>query len=227
MPTVKYDFPNASPDEKKFAQEAIDLLQDVVNSDEFMKFVQDDNYSGRRLRTAAAGKNYIQATNQQIVDIIKEGREFRENPANNTINLKVKLAKLGSNVLGSMNPPNPQITTNKTFFDQWKEQEDALSLAAHWMHEWMHVAGFRHVKKNGSVDRHDVPYKTGKNVVTTGRAILINRALAQLTIDKSVESITTCELSPIQLAKIRGAGEGYFNAPITHMDEAEVADESE
>ncbi len=39
------------------------------------------------------------------------------------------------------------------------EKKDALSLAAHWMYEWMHVAGYRHL--SSTPDRNDVVYKVG------------------------------------------------------------------
>jgi hypothetical protein len=42
-----------------------------------------------------------------------------------------------------------------------------VSLAAHWMHAWMHVSGFRH--NEGTVDRSDVPYMTGTFVVEVAR----------------------------------------------------------
>jgi len=58
-----------------------------------------------------------------------------------------------------MTPPNPLITTNLYYIRSWMKKKDALSLAAHWMHEWMHVAGYRHL--SSTPDRNDVVYKVG------------------------------------------------------------------
>ncbi|MFH6943480.1 hypothetical protein ACHRV1_25980 [Flavobacterium aquidurense] len=42
-----------------------------------------------------------------------------------------------------------------------------MSLAANWLHEWLHVSGFRHAGNNP--DDSDVNYMVGTFVVETGR----------------------------------------------------------
>ncbi len=42
------------------------------------------------------------------------------------------------------------------------EDNEPISVAAHWMHEWMHVSGFRH--KRAEPDHSDVPYRVGRIV---------------------------------------------------------------
>jgi hypothetical protein len=79
------------------------------------------------------------------------------------------------------------------------ESKQPLSLAAHWMHEWLHVAGFRHVKIDGKPDRNDVNYSVCRFVVEVGRQHLqddgVSEALAALDgqgyLDSSLEHLDT------------------------------------
>jgi hypothetical protein len=170
MPSVTLNFSqSATQDQKVFAQAAAAVLNTIVNHPEFIRRVTEENYSGRKFRTDAPGVHYVEATNEQISQFIAGGKEFRTAP-DNDIDLSVQLKRLRKKTVGAVTPPHPLITTNSRFFEQWRENNDPLSLAAHWLHEWMHVCGFRHAGK-GKPDRQDVPYLVAKIAVEVGRLI--------------------------------------------------------
>ena len=64
---------------------------------------------------------------------------------------------LGSTALGCR-PIHPSIW----FVDRCREAGDAVNLASHFMHEWMHVSGFYHWPDNKA--RGDVAYVVGRLV---------------------------------------------------------------
>jgi hypothetical protein len=157
----------ATENQRQFANNAIRGLIAVVNNEEFLRKVKNGQYSRRRLRTEAG--TYVEADNDTILKLIKTGKELNTVP-DNEIDIQAKLAALRRTTVGSVKPPSPIITTNTLFYNDWMEKKDSLSLAAHWMHEWLHVAGFRHVKlANGNPDRQDVNYTIGGFVIEIGR----------------------------------------------------------
>lgn len=167
MPKVKLNsITPANENQKKFADDGIIRLETVINNPIFLQEVVNAKYTWKKLWTDQG--ILIEATNQQIADIITNGKERMTIP-NDIINLQITLAVLRSGTVGSVSPPNPLITTNTLFFDPWMSKGDSLSIAAHWMHEWLHVAGFLH--KNKKVDENDVNYTIGRLVVEVGKQI--------------------------------------------------------
>ena len=155
---------NADEKQIKFAADAIKILEDVINDKNFISKIRETKFS--RSRYVDNNGNINDIDNETIVDIIMEGKE-QNTQIDNQIQLEIELKKLGRKTLGRVIPPYPLITTNILYFDFWIEKKDPLSLAAHWMHEWLHVAGFRHLTKKPDVN--DVNYTIGKLVVAIGK----------------------------------------------------------
>jgi hypothetical protein len=168
MPVITlHSLDNANELQEQFAGKAVGYLMGVVNNVDFLRKIRYSNFTRRRFCTDAGA--YIEASNPYILKIIASGKERNTQP-DNSIDLNVKIATLYASTAGRIIPPDPLITTNALFFNSWMYKNDALSLAAHWMHEWLHVAGFRHVKlPNGDADRRDVNYTIGRYVVEIGR----------------------------------------------------------
>lgn len=146
-----------------FAVRAVEKLQLVINDPRFRTKLDSAQYVGRRFETAEG--RMIDASNDLVRDIITGGKERGTSP-DGVIELQVRFARLlRRGTLGFVLPSSPIITTNTRFFDLW-QPDDYLSLAAHWMHEWMHVAGFRH--GDGAAD---VAYSIGDFVIEIGRAL--------------------------------------------------------
>lgn len=201
MIEVVLNFKEATDGQKAFADKAIAMMKRIINHPEFLEKARTTTYTGRRFRIERLGVYYQTMTSSEIADIIQKGEEFRT-AADSVIELTVRLRVLRANVLGSMSPPHPLITTNKTFFDDWLGADGReVSLAAHWLHEWLHVAGFRHkALSDGSPDRSDAAYMIGKICTEIGQDIL---------------NLDT----PGLIAST--AGQGYLDVPIAHEDEYE------
>lgn len=158
----------SDPDRIEFGKNACLLLESIINKQSFQNRVLNANFSGRSFRQDDG--TMITADNRYILQQILTGKELGGS-ANNSIDLRVEIEKLGRKIVGRVTPPNPLITTNSTFFNYWFKKGDTLSLAAHWIHEWLHVSGFRHASSDP--DKKDVSYLIGIITVETGREPLI------------------------------------------------------
>jgi hypothetical protein len=187
MTTVEIRKFDGTTEEQEFAVLCAKCLQDIVNTDRFINGVKNANYSYRRLWDDVG--NYIDVDNEKIIEIIQSGKERKSQP-DNTISLEIAIRKMRRGTVGSVNPPKSLITTNSRYFSEWLENKDIVSGAAHWLHEWLHVAGFLH--NDGGIDSDDVNYTVGKLAVDVGRS-LQNFAM---TAERSVPIL----------------GEGYLNA---------------
>lgn len=201
MPTVAlHSLGNSTPAQQQFAEQAVKLLEQVLNTPDFLARVRTSQYSSRRFQTD--DNRYVDISNEEIAAAIQSGKEYRQ-PANNTVDISAALSKLGRKVVGGMTPPNPLITTNTRFFDDWLATADALSLAAHWFHEWLHVAGLRHLSRKP--DFQDAVYQIGKLVIAVGRQVL--------------------PAPPAGIAPLAVPGQGYLDAYAT--EEAQAAEAQE
>ncbi|REC61867.1 hypothetical protein DRF65_14140 [Chryseobacterium pennae] len=160
---------NVGDSEKKFADNAVSLLTEIVNDEKFLSGVKEAKFSYSTLYDDN-GK-YVKVNNDQILEIINTGKERKTLP-DNTINLLIILDdSLGGSTVGEVNPGDPTIRTNVSFFNYWIKKDDYLSLAAHWIHEWLHVAGIYH--KGRRVDANDVNYTIGKIAVEIGKSLIV------------------------------------------------------
>jgi hypothetical protein len=161
---------NASNAQRLFAEKAVSILQQIVNHPSFQEEVSSWNYSTREFRNDS--DDYEDFDNERIWAIISGGKELYQ-PANQEINLQCKFERWDKypKAVGEVIPPYPLITTNIIWLDMFMSERDPLSLAAHWMHEWMHVAGFYHPEEE-ELQWEDVAYSIGNIVVSVGRLIL-------------------------------------------------------
>ncbi|QIH34611.1 hypothetical protein [Sphingobacterium sp. DR205] len=126
--------------ERKFADKAVLLLTEIVNNKEFVKSIEEAKFSYSTLYDDN-GK-YIKVSNEQILEIIRSGKERKTLP-DSIINLLIILDdSLGGSTVGKVIPGDPTIRTNVLFFNYWIKKNDYLSLAAHWVHEWLMLQVF-------------------------------------------------------------------------------------
>jgi hypothetical protein len=156
--------------ERAFAQDCRDCLEAIINTPEFSSHVASATYSDMLFQDDAG--RVFQANNQHLVQTIQTGKEYRT-PADGIINLKIHIKKnMGRRTVGAVKFPDPEIYTNSSFFHSWLRDGDFVSGAAHWIHEWLHVAGFLH--KRRKVDENDVNYTVGKIAVNIGKSLYEN-----------------------------------------------------
>jgi predicted TIM-barrel fold metal-dependent hydrolase len=150
---------------RTFADRTVETLREVVNHPAFLEAVRSSKYSST-WRSIDSGRRE-RATPDAIAELIATGHE-RGSVADSVIDLRVVVEPLSSGSLGVVYPPSPVIHTNISFYEEWMNVPDPLSLAAHWMHEWMHVVGFYHPFFQ---KRRDVAYRVGDLVSVIGRDI--------------------------------------------------------
>ncbi|MBA3578973.1 MAG: hypothetical protein H0W42_03210 [Gemmatimonadaceae bacterium] len=175
---VLHSLANATVEGKDLAARAVALMQRIIDDPQFLDSVRTDPYaySGRMLDSGG----YSPSTdNETIAQIIAGGKEITKVP-DGVIDLTIKIRSFvfSPDTMGSVIPPAPLISTNKRFFRTWIDRDDVKSVAAHWIHEWMHVAGFYHEDASG--DSRDVPYWTGQIAYKLGADLLGESAAVSL-----------------------------------------------
>lgn len=168
MPGVYFRITGVNQSQFDFTRLVTGRMLSIVNDADFQDRVSKASYSGRRFRLDGTPAKFISADNARILNQILTGKEWGA-PGNGNIDLKLRLGPTNPGAIGYVSPPDPLITTNPSWFNKRMAKNDSLSVATHWMHEWMHVSGFRHASSNP--DRDDVPYTIGEIVVEIGKKI--------------------------------------------------------
>lgn len=166
-----HEITGAGPKQSSIAGAAADLLQRVVNLDEF------------RSRVASLQFSYISRIDHDdapgdVIKTILEGREYKTD-ADGTIDLRVALSVfyrwppflhiLNTTTMGMTPAGGPVIQTGYWFINQCIARGDVAALAGHFLHEWMHVAGYTHRTTAG--DPQDVAYAVGTVAYEIGKKL--------------------------------------------------------
>lgn len=162
MPGLYFNITAVNQRQLNFAHLTAGKLLAIVNDPEFHQKVRSGNYTGRKFRLDGPRLKYIQANNDRIINQILTGKEWGA-AGNGNIDLKLTVGATRPGTLGYVRPPNPLITTSPLFYNRCMDNNRPISLAAHWMHEWLHVSGFRHA--SSTPDRNDVNYTIGRFVI--------------------------------------------------------------
>lgn len=155
----------AGPKQTTLIRRAVALLERAVNSEEFIPRVRAAGY--RRTEFLNRDGTQITATVDQIVSVLQNGRE-RDTGNDGEIDLEISLADLRApspawpGVVGQTSTGHQPITTAYWFINGCLQHDDAISPARHFLHEWLHIAGFIHFPDNSA--RNDPPYLIGEIV---------------------------------------------------------------
>ncbi len=155
----------ADAQQKAFIERACGLLQQAVNAEGFRRRMADAQYTATRHVDAEGHDTAV--PREKVIEFILAGRESGTQD-DGEIDLEVELAKLRSpgpfwgGVVGATELGELPIRTGRWFVNACMASGDAISLAAHFMHEWLHAAGFYH--EGGNSARGDVPYVVGEIV---------------------------------------------------------------
>jgi hypothetical protein len=135
-------------------QNAFAVLEVVMNSEEFKERVL--NFKNTQDERAFASNKGL--TNEEIYELIMEGREDLQPDTSGEMNFFLKLYnKPWSRVVGYTTPDTNLININWKFFKNFGPHQVAGNLA----HEWLHKMGYGH----RSAREHDsVPYAIGNLV---------------------------------------------------------------
>jgi hypothetical protein len=149
-------------DSLKKMNDALKLLEVVVNSDEFRdRVINFKNSIG--VRAFASNKGM---TNEEIFDSFMEGRETLQPNTPGEMNFFLNLYhKRWSKVIGYTSPETNIININWKFFRNFALSDVAGNLA----HEWAHKIGFDH---RSASERDSVPYAIGYIVEDLGSKMI-------------------------------------------------------
>ncbi len=172
---------------KKFVA-ALNLLEEVLNSEEFKQKVlanetvlgMDDQ--GNEIKERRFGKNYLWRdsqnllSNEDIYQIIMDGNEKMRPGTEGEMNFNswVKVCKWYQKagtwcrkVIGSTDPSNSKwIKLNWKYYSYF----DTPKMINNMTHEWLHLLGFLHGP--AATMRQEVPYVVGKIAEDVARSII-------------------------------------------------------
>jgi len=155
----------AGPKQEKITIDACNLLEQALNHSTFPQKVQQAEFKASWHQSPE--RRDIQLTNDEVLKLILSGKE-QSSENDYEIDLHIRYKKLRhwykpwSSTIGSTNLGKFPICTSYYFVNDCIKNADPISLAAHFMHEWLHVAGFYH--HGGNDARDDVAYVIG-NIV--------------------------------------------------------------
>lgn len=138
--------------------EACNLLEKAINHSSFAEKLNQAEFRASWQSTPDSPDEEKSA--QQVLQTILMGEEYgteQDQEIDLHIRYKYKWRAVGSTTKGRF-----PINTAYWFVNKCIKRDDPISLAAHFMHEWTHVAGFYHKGGNGA--REDVPYIVGSIV---------------------------------------------------------------
>ena len=147
---------NNGPKQEAFAIRACEALEEALNHPDFNERVVNATYKETRFRDGSG--RWFSVPAHEIPDYITSGIE-RGTTRDSEIDIKVYLKWFRSGILGSTTLGKLPFYTAFWFINGCIESDDYISLARHFIHEWLHVSGFYHYPNNKA--RKDVPYVVG------------------------------------------------------------------
>lgn len=167
----------ADDQQRSIVERGCALLQQAVNDPRFAERVKNATYKESRFKKSDG--TIVVVEPGKVLDYVLGGLE-RDTGKDDEIDLSITLAhlraptRLRAGTVGATITGKLPITTAYWFIDGCVKDGDAVSPARHFLHEWMHVAGFIHYPDNSA--RDDVPYVLGEIV----RAVLTESGGEQL-----------------------------------------------
>jgi len=154
-------FTNFTETDRLKADQAIQLIEQVINSDEFQNRVLSFSYTDPDTGETIPGfyqNNGL--SNAEILKAIYDGAESYNPVPNNQMDLNITLFKPGpgyEKVLGYTYPDSDTIWINENFYHSSTPADIAMNMT----HEWTHKLGFDHDFEKTPLRPFSVPYAIG------------------------------------------------------------------
>jgi hypothetical protein len=150
--------------QRAFIERAIGRLAEAVADPDFLPAVARAEYV--ETRWTPLNGQWRALTGEEIAERIEGGFE-RGSREDGALEFSFELVDLpgpesGKQVLGNTALGCQPIHPARWFVDRCREAGDAVNLASHFMHEWMHLSGFYHWPDNKA--RGDPAYVVGRLV---------------------------------------------------------------
>ncbi len=164
--TVKLNsLTGANDTQRSIVERGCKALERAINHPEFDSRVRAAKFTDTKFENPD-GK-VVTVPPVEVLDYVLRGLE-RGTSEDNEIDLAIGLkyfkppTPISSGTVGATTTGTLPFHTAYWFIDGCAEDNDEISPARHFMHEWMHVAGFIHYPNNKA--RDDVAYKLGEIV---------------------------------------------------------------
>lgn len=152
-------FVNTTSTQRAKFDKAIEMIKELVASDEFKSMVLNHTYNGKKTYVDNGGY-----TNAQIYQKILDGAETLKPTKNNTMDMEVELYYANNTTVGYTYANSKRVWVNRKYFDT----NSVSSVAANLVHEWLHKLGFTHSVSYNAARDYSVPYAIGRIVRTLG-----------------------------------------------------------
>ena len=184
---------NANAPQRDILERSRAQLQRAVNHPDFKQRILDAPYRESRFRDRRG--RITDKSPEEVAAIILGGLE-RGTGEDMEIDLAIKLANISYPMVGSTVPGRLPFRTAYWFVDGCVRANDTVSPARHMIHEWLHVAGFVHVHRDGV--RDDVPYLVGDIVrqLLSGQRGLVAGGWEDATMARELDNATEEILLP-------------------------------
>lgn len=148
--------------EDKFLK-AIEIIKEVIATEEFRTKVLNFTYGGKKTYVDNGG-----FTNAQIYQKILDGAETLQTSKDNEMDLEVEIYTASTSTVGYTYANSKRIWVNTKFFNTYT----AAGVAHNLFHEWLHKLGFKHASSYSTSRDSSVPYAIGNLVGDIGKDFL-------------------------------------------------------
>lgn len=164
---VKVFLRNFTEKDTKKLNQAVKVLNTVMNSEEFKKAVLSYTFKGETRFHKNNGMS-----NEEILNHLMTGAEDLMPEVDYVMNFDLTLYRSlnpWSKVKGYTLPDTMRIWMNKKYYrrSSWTKYDVAANMA----HEWVHKMGFGHAYENNPDRPHSVPYAIGRIVGELGKKL--------------------------------------------------------
>ena len=173
-----------SEKEKVLLNDALNLLQEAINTTIFKEMLINHTYNGRREfvdNYIFRNRERIYMTNEEVYEHFMSGSETHAPEADHKMNLILEAweRKRCTSTVGKTDMVSGRIATYKC----WLERFEPYNYAAHLAHEYCHALGFWHNRRRTASG--SVPYAVGK---------YIEQIAGGLALAKRVQSLSEIEI---------------------------------
>lgn len=143
---------NFNPAQEAKLSKAVELIKQVIRTDEFRTRVLNHTYKGKKTFVDNGG-----FTNEEIYQKIIDGSETMNPGKNHTMDVELELYHQATTTIGYTYPDTTRIWMNTKYFDKYTPVEVSDNLT----HEWLHKLGFAHASSYSKERDFSVPYAIG------------------------------------------------------------------
>jgi hypothetical protein len=178
---------NNGPKQEAIARRACAALEKALNHPSFAEQVGSARYEETRFEDED-GRSFS-VPPEEVYRYIASGAELGT-ASDSTIDIEVSLED--RNDVGGTWPGILPFYTSYWFINECIEADnDYISLASHFIHEWLHVSGFYHYPDNDA--RNDVPYTVQEIISDILKELALGSPVSEVN-----KSVSVADLAPME-----------------------------